>query len=102
VAAAMRSTLEGRDMFDIHFDENVKRGLETHSPLIVRLAIEKLKAENFVPKRLKASESSTLFDRMANIARGAAQAGSVRSVTRSSHDGRLTEKKPSNQGKKRA
>lgn len=47
VAAAMRSSLERRDMVDIQFDEQVRRGFQIRSSLIIRLALEKLKAENY-------------------------------------------------------
>lgn len=89
VAAAMRSALEGGSMVDIHFDEQVRRGFEQHSALVVRHAIEKLKAENFKPKRRDLKESRTLFERMSDIARTAAKTQSGRLVVRSSQSGRM-------------
>ena len=50
VAAAMRSSLERRDMVDIQVDEQVRRGFQISSSLIIRLALEKLKAENYAPR----------------------------------------------------
>lgn len=103
VAAAMRSTLEGRQDFDIHFDEQVRRGFEKHSSFVVHLAIEKLKAEKVQPKRLS-DERSTLFDRMANIARTAASAasGSSMTVARSAASGRVIGRSKQTERKKRA